>query len=65
MYVEARDAVWDFVIRLRVPHYFWLGLRGFIGALLWLVIPTALLSVGTAQNNGGAILVGYIGAFMV
>lgn len=65
MYVEARDAVWDFVIRLRVPHYFWLGLRGFIGALLWLVIPTALLSVGTAQNNGGAILIGYVGAFLL
>jgi hypothetical protein len=63
MYVEARDAVWDFAIGLRVPHYFWLGLRGFVGALLWLVIPTALLSVGTAQDNGAAVLVGYVGAF--
>lgn len=62
MYVEARDAVWDFAIALRLPHYFWLGLRGFIGALLWLGIPTALLSVGT-QGSGGAVLVGYIGAF--
>jgi hypothetical protein len=63
MYTEARDAVWDFVTGLRIPHYFWLGLRGFIGALLWLVMPTALLAVGTSQNNGGAVLIGYIGAF--
>ncbi len=65
MYVEARDAVWDFAMKLRLPHYFWLGLRGFIGALLWLGIPTALLSVGTAQGSGGVILIGYLGAFLL
>ena len=31
MYVEARDAVWDFVVALKLPYYFWLGLRGFAG----------------------------------
>ncbi len=63
MYVEARDAVWDFVMGLRLPHYFWLGLRGFIGALLWLVIPIALLAIGTARPTAGAVLVGWLGAF--
>ena len=39
MFAEARDAVWDFVVSLRLPQYFWLGLRGFVGALAWLLIP--------------------------
>ena len=36
-YAEARDAVWDVVVSLRLPYYFWLGFRGFVGALAWLV----------------------------
>ena len=32
-YVEARDAVWDFVTGLRLPYYWWLGFRGFVGGL--------------------------------
>jgi hypothetical protein len=46
-YVRARDAVWDFMMRLRLPYYFWLGLRGFAGAFLWLVLPVTLLALGT------------------
>jgi hypothetical protein len=46
MYQEARDRLWEFVVALRLPHYFWLGLRGFAGALLWLGIPALLLSQG-------------------
>jgi hypothetical protein len=45
-YTEARDAVWDFVMGLRLPYYFWLGLRGFAGAFLWLVVPITLLATG-------------------
>jgi hypothetical protein len=45
-YAEARDAVWDFVTALRLPYYFWLGLRGFVGAFLWLVVPVTLLAAG-------------------
>lgn len=47
-YARARDGVWDFVTSLRLPHYFWLGLRGFVGGLLWLVIPVSLLAAGHA-----------------
>src|SRR5206468_7692501 len=43
MFAEARDAVWDFVISLRLPQRLWLGLRGFAGALAWLLIPSLLL----------------------
>jgi hypothetical protein len=63
MYVEARDAVWEFVVGLRLPHYFWLGFRGFIGALAWLVVPIGLLALGTASPNPGTVLIGWLGAF--
>jgi hypothetical protein len=45
-YAEARDAVWDFVVSLRLPYYFWLGLRGFIGGVCWLIMPGSLLALG-------------------
>src|SRR5262245_59839181 len=48
MFEEARDAVWDFVTSLRVPQYFWPGLRGFVGALTWLIVPSLMLMAGTS-----------------
>ncbi|MDX1946202.1 MAG: hypothetical protein SFU86_12455 [Pirellulaceae bacterium] len=62
MYIEARDAVWMFVTSLRLPQLFWLGLRGFIGGFLWLVIPTLMLIAGTSGGKPGTIVVGYLGA---
>jgi hypothetical protein len=46
-YAEARDAVWEFVISLRLPYYFWLGVRGFAGAMAWLFLPITLLALGS------------------
>jgi hypothetical protein len=46
-YAEARDAVWEFVAALRLPYYFWLGVRGFAGAMAWLFLPITLLALGT------------------
>jgi hypothetical protein len=62
---EARDAVWDFALRLRLPYYFWLGFRGFVGALVWLAIPVGLLIVGTAGGQGIHVIIGYVGAFLL
>jgi hypothetical protein len=45
-YAAARDAVWDFVVALRLPYYFWLGVRGFAGTMAWLVGPITLLALG-------------------
>ena len=61
MYAEARDAVWDFVRALKLPQYFWLGLRGFAGALAWLIVPSLMMIFGTSGQGGGSILIGYIG----
>ena len=59
-YARARDGVWDFVNSLRLPYYFWLGLRGFVGGLMWLVIPVSLLAAGHAAPPlgflGGALM---------
>jgi hypothetical protein len=59
-YREARDAVWTFVTALRLPHYFWLGFRGFAGALAWLAAPITLLALGRA-----APLAGFVGGLLL
>jgi hypothetical protein len=64
MYAQARDAVWDFVVSLRLPQYFWLGLRGFAGALVWLIVPSLMLIAGTS-GPPVLILVGYLGALLL
>lgn len=53
-----RNAVVDYVVGLRLPYYFWLGARGFLGALIWLVIPVGLLILAAqvAPDKGGALL---------
>jgi hypothetical protein len=46
LYTEARDRFWITLTRLRLPYFFWLGVRGFVGALLWLVVPLVLMAQG-------------------
>jgi hypothetical protein len=62
LYQEARDRVWEFVISLRLPTYFWLGLRGFVGAFVWLIVPSLMLMAGTSGRGPVTILIGYVGA---
>lgn len=61
-----RNAVVDYVVSLRLPYYFWLGARGFLGALLWLVIPVGLLILAAqlAPDQGGLVL-SIIGGFLL
>ena len=59
-YTEARDATWDFVVSLRLPYYFWLGLRGAVGVLAWLAVPIFLMSLGTRVP-----LIGFAGSFLL
>jgi hypothetical protein len=63
-FAEARDAVWDSVMALRLPYYFWLGLRGFVGGLLWLAIPVTLLALGSVPAPV-APLIGWLGAVLL
>lgn len=57
---HATAGVQDFFQRLRLRHHFWLGLRGFVGAFIWLVIPTALFA-SARPDNGGSIFLSLIG----
>lgn len=59
-YAEARDAVWDVWLALRLPYYFSLGFRGFLGALAWLIGPVTFLALGHAPDVGP--LFGFAGA---
>jgi len=49
------------VMALRLPYYFWLGVRGFVGALIWLALPITLLAQGQ-RPTPVAPLVGFLGA---
>jgi hypothetical protein len=62
MLAEARDAVWDFTTSLRLPQHFWLGLRGFIGALAWLLVPSLMLMAGTSGRGPATVFLGFVGA---
>jgi len=59
-YTRARNAVYDFVVSLRLPYYFWLGLRGFVGGLAWLIVPVTLLAIGRRFGP-----VGFLGGFLL
>lgn len=61
---RARDATWDFAMGLRLPHYFWIGLRGFFAAFLWLAIPVSLLAFGQVKVPI-APLIAFLGAFLL
>ena len=60
LYAEARDGFWDFVAALRLPYYFRLGLVGFLGTLVWLVVPASLIAA-----SGRYPVLGFLGAFLL
>jgi hypothetical protein len=64
-YARARDAVCDFLISLRLPYYFWLGLRGFVGAAAWLVVPVSLLAAASRLPPGIGVLAGLVGGALL
>jgi hypothetical protein len=59
-YAAARDAVWEFLTALRLPHYFRLGLLGFVGTLAWLLLPVSLIALGRRFP-----LAGFLGGFLL
>ena len=58
---QLQASATDYVLRLRLPYYFWLGLRGFVGAALWLILPVGLLLLATRLPTGGAVLMSFAG----
>ncbi len=46
VYQQSRQTLWDTLVGLRLGYFFWLGFWAFVGALLWIVVPVALLAAG-------------------
>ncbi|MDB5341543.1 MAG: hypothetical protein JWN70_7162 [Planctomycetaceae bacterium] len=61
---RAEQTVWEFLSRIRRTHFFWLGVKGWVGAFLWLVIPTAIFAAAN-KPNGGAALVSIVGGILL
>ena len=61
---HASQLVSEFIGRLRIKHLFLLGLKGAIGALLWIFLPTLLLATADRPEDG-KILVTLIGGLLL
>jgi hypothetical protein len=67
LYVASREAFWASVTALRLPHYFRLGLVGFLGTLAWLAVPAVLIAAGgrvPALGILGALLLAVVVPFL-
>ena len=53
------DRLWDFTISLQAPRYFWLGLRGALGTLIWLSPSFIIIAAFRNGETGLAGLVGF------
>lgn len=58
-WLNAADALTAMVMSLEIPRLFWLGLRGAIGTLIWLLPATVII---IANRNGRTGLAGLVGA---
>ena len=52
----ASEQIHEFVTRLRLRHHFLLGVRGFVVAFAWLVIPTAVYAATNRPGGGGVVM---------
>lgn len=57
--------VTDYIVGLRLPFYFWLGLRGFVGALTWLIVPVGILLIATRLPVGASVLLSLLGGMLL
>ena len=55
----APDRLWEFTNCLEIPRYFWLGLRGAMGTLIWLSPSFIIISAFRNGETGLAGLVGF------
>ncbi len=62
---KLQDMLTNYVLGLRLPFYFWLGARGFIGAFAWLIIPVGILMAATRLPVGGSLLLSLPGGLLL
>jgi len=64
LYTRARDGVWDFTVGLHLPYLFWLGLRGFFGTMVWLLIPVSIMIASSRAVDAAAVITGFLGVVL-
>jgi hypothetical protein len=57
---RAPDRLWDFTASLELPRLFWLGLRGAVGTLVWLIPAMIIVAAFRDANAGVAGLFGFV-----
>ncbi len=56
----GQENVRDFISKLQLRHHFSLGLRGYLGAMIWLILPTGLFATART-TEGGPVLITLLG----
>jgi hypothetical protein len=64
LYAATRDKLWDLLVH-RLPYYFWLGLRGFVGAMIWLIIPVSIMASAAGLRPEAGALVSLLGGLLL
>lgn len=57
---QAADSLLAVIRSMEIPRYFWLGIRGAVGTLIWLLPATVIILVNRNGQSGVAGLVGGI-----
>ena len=57
------DKLWEFTVALELPRLFWLGTRGALGTLVWLIPGMIIISLNRNGETGFAGLLGAIALF--
>lgn len=60
-WTQASAICREFLMALRLPEHFWLGVSGYLGTFLWLLLPTVLFAALRDITKPGQILVTLIG----
>ena len=62
---SAGQTVREFVAALKLRQHFWLGLRGFMLAFIWLLFPTALFSTLKDTSKPGQVVATILGGTLL
>jgi hypothetical protein len=60
LWSDVANRLLCFLVGLRLPMLFWLGVRGTVGTLIWLIPAMLIMNVTREGKNAGAGLVGVI-----
>lgn len=62
---RLQNVVGEYVVGMRLPYFFWLGARGFVGAFAWLALPVGIFLLATRLPTGGAAILSLLGIILL